>query len=89
MSGKVGLHPPDDLSEALRLLADIQDSRPPAGGASPVGMINARIVEPAALISVGRLSEMNAANAALDVRLPLTPERVLRALLDRGGQHAA
>jgi carbon-monoxide dehydrogenase medium subunit len=58
MSGKVGLHTPDDLSEALRLLADIPDARPLAGGASLVGMINARIVEPEALVSVGRLSEM-------------------------------
>jgi CO/xanthine dehydrogenase Mo-binding subunit len=34
----------------------------------------------------------NAVNAALGARLrrlPLTPERVLRALLDRGDQHAA
>ena len=49
MSGKAGLFRPDSLPEALHLLASLDDSKPLAGGASLIAMINARIVEPAAV----------------------------------------
>ena len=58
MSDKAGLFRPDSLSEALDLLAAIPDSRPLAGGASLIAMINARIVEPAALVSVTQIAEL-------------------------------
>lgn len=74
------------FEEAPRLMQSIiVETHDPSGpfGAKSVGEIGINGV--AAAIA-------NAVNAALDVRLrrlPLTPERVLRALLDRGGQHAA
>lgn len=58
MSGKVGLFRPSSLSGALQLLADLEDARPLAGGASLVAMMNARIVEPTALVSIARLAEL-------------------------------
>ena len=58
MSGKAGLFRPDSLSEALDLLATIPDSRPLAGGASLIAMINAGVVEPAALVSLAQIAEL-------------------------------
>lgn len=58
MIGKTNLFRPDSLSEALNLLATVQDVRPLAGGASLVAMINARIVEPAALVSLTNIPEL-------------------------------
>jgi carbon-monoxide dehydrogenase medium subunit len=48
-------HSPTDLAEALSLLASQADARPLAGGASLVAMMNARLVEPAALVSLARI----------------------------------
>jgi aerobic carbon-monoxide dehydrogenase medium subunit len=58
MIGKTNLFRPDNLSEALDLLSTVQDVRPLAGGASLVAMINARIVEPAALVSLTNIPEL-------------------------------
>jgi CO/xanthine dehydrogenase FAD-binding subunit len=49
---------PDDLADALKLLAGIEDSKPLSGGASLVAMMNARIVEPRALVSITRIREL-------------------------------
>lgn len=45
-------HRPTDLDGALRLLANSEEARPLAGGASLVAMMNARLVEPGALVSL-------------------------------------
>lgn len=58
MTAKVGLFKPGSLAEALRLIAEIPDAKPLSGGASLVAMINARIVEPTALISLSRVPEL-------------------------------
>lgn len=49
------LHRPTALADAIRLLAETPDSRPLAGGASLVAMMNARLVEPTALVSLARV----------------------------------
>lgn len=49
---------PETLSEALHLLATLEDAKPLAGGASLVAMINAGIVEPAALVSIAKIAEL-------------------------------
>jgi carbon-monoxide dehydrogenase medium subunit len=66
MSGKVGLFRPNGLSEALQLLAGMEDAKPLAGGASLIAMINARIVEPAALVSIARIPELYGIRASAD-----------------------
>lgn len=52
------LHRPDRLSDALQLLADEDDVRPLAGGASLVAMLNAQLVEPKALVSLSRIAAL-------------------------------
>ena len=64
MKGKSGLFRPGSLSEALDLLLTVQDARPLAGGASLVAMMNARIVEPAALVSLAMIPELKGISAA-------------------------
>lgn len=56
---KAGLFRPDELSEALGLLAGTEGAKVLAGGASLVAMMNARIVEPSALVSLTRIAELN------------------------------
>jgi carbon-monoxide dehydrogenase medium subunit len=58
MMEKAGLFKPDSLSEALDLLATVRNAKLLAGGASLVAMINARIVEPEALVSVAKIPEL-------------------------------
>ena len=62
--GKTGLFKPSSLAEALDLLLSVQDARPLAGGASLVAMINARIVEPAALVSLAMIPELKGISAS-------------------------
>jgi carbon-monoxide dehydrogenase medium subunit len=52
------LHRPESLREALGLLTGDADAKALAGGASLVAMLNARLVEPSALISLARLDEL-------------------------------
>ncbi len=49
---------PQNLAEALDLLATITDARPLSGGASLVAMMNAGLVTPAALVSLTRIADL-------------------------------
>ena len=51
-------HRPDTLDEALRLLAEREDAKPLAGGQSLIPAMNFRLAAPAALVDLGRLSEL-------------------------------
>src|SRR3970282_2456667 len=53
-----GLFRPASIAEALALLARLPDARIIAGGASLVAMINARLADPAALVSLARIEEL-------------------------------
>lgn len=64
MKGKTGLFRPGNLAEALDLLLKVKDARPLAGGASLVAMMNARIVEPAALVSLAMIPELKGISAS-------------------------
>jgi carbon-monoxide dehydrogenase medium subunit len=48
-------HRPTSVEQALDLLADVEDSRPLAGGHSLLPMMKLRLAEPAALVDLGRL----------------------------------
>ena len=52
------LHRPQSLGEALSLLISEPNARPLAGGASLVAMLNARLVEPSALVSLACVGEL-------------------------------
>jgi aerobic carbon-monoxide dehydrogenase medium subunit len=52
------LHRPQSLGEAISLLTGDADAKPLAGGASLVAMLNARLVEPSALISLACINEL-------------------------------
>jgi carbon-monoxide dehydrogenase medium subunit len=52
------LHRPESLGEAVGLLNSDADARALAGGASLVAMLNARLVEPSALVSLARINEL-------------------------------
>ena len=53
-----GLFHPDSVNEALALLARLPDAKIISGGASLVAMINARLADPAALVSLARIEEL-------------------------------
>ena len=53
-----GLFHPGSVAEALALLARLPEARIIAGGASLVAMINARLADPAALVSLARIEEL-------------------------------
>jgi len=57
---------PDDLAEALEFLAAHEGARPLSGGASLVAMMNSRIVEPQALVSLTRIAELKGISVAAD-----------------------
>lgn len=60
-------HRPASLPEALRLLADYDgDARLLAGGQSLMPMMNMRLVRPAALIDINRISELGAVDLRRD-----------------------
>jgi aerobic carbon-monoxide dehydrogenase medium subunit len=65
------LHRPETLGEAVGLLASHADVRPLAGGASLVAMLNARLVEPSALVSLARVKELHGSNEMADGTLRL------------------
>jgi carbon-monoxide dehydrogenase medium subunit len=60
-----GLFRPASVAEALALLARLPDARIIAGGASLVAMINARLADPTALVSLARIEELNEITEAL------------------------
>jgi aerobic carbon-monoxide dehydrogenase medium subunit len=57
---------PRTLDEALDILAGTPDARPISGGASLVAMMNAGLVEPAALVSLTRIPELSGIQIAAD-----------------------
>jgi carbon-monoxide dehydrogenase medium subunit len=60
------LHRPESLGEAVGFLSSDADAKPLAGGASLVAMLNARLVEPSALISLARLKELRGVTVLAD-----------------------
>ena len=65
------LHRPETLGEAVDLLTSRADVRPLAGGASLVAMLNARLVEPSALVSLARVKELHGSKLLADGTLRL------------------
>ena len=65
------LHRPESLGEAVGLLTGGADVKPLAGGASLVAMLNARLVEPSALVSLARVKELHGSNVLPDGTLRL------------------
>lgn len=59
MTSNPVLFRPRALAEALQILAANPDARPLAGGASLVAMMNAGLVQSAALVSLTRISELS------------------------------
>jgi aerobic carbon-monoxide dehydrogenase medium subunit len=57
---------PRTLDEALDILANMPDARSISGGASLVAMMNAGLVEPAALVSLTRIPELSGIRRAAD-----------------------
>lgn len=60
------LHRPESLGEAVDFLSSDADAKPLAGGASLVAMLNARLVEPSALVSLARLKELRGVTVLAD-----------------------
>ena len=58
MTALQGLHRPTTVAEATALLAQDNEAKPLAGGATLVAMLNARVIEPAALISLAGIEEI-------------------------------
>jgi len=59
-------HRPETLDEALALLAEHEDAKPLAGGQSLIPAMNFRLAAPAALVDLGRLTELRGLAAASD-----------------------
>lgn len=59
-------HEPKTLDAALRLLNAVEGARCIAGGQTLVAMMNAGLVEPAALVSLARISELSAITREAD-----------------------
>jgi carbon-monoxide dehydrogenase medium subunit len=61
-----GLYRPTSVEEAVALLARDESARPLAGGATLVAMLNARVLEPQALVSLSRIAEIQGISALAD-----------------------
>ncbi|MBR46341.1 MAG: carbon monoxide dehydrogenase [Rhodospirillaceae bacterium] len=59
-------HKPTSLDEAIALLASDPEAMPLAGGATLVAMMNAELIEPSALVSLGAIDELQMVEAAAD-----------------------
>lgn len=66
MPSSPSLFRPRTLDEALDILAATPDARPISGGASLVAMMNAGLIEPAALVSLTRIPELSGTQVAAD-----------------------
>jgi len=66
MPSSPSLFRPCTLDEALDILAGTSDARPISGGASLVAMMNAGLVEPAALVSLTRIPELSGVRRTAD-----------------------
>ena len=60
---------PRTVEEATGLLAADPEARPIAGGATLVAMMNARVIEPLALVNLGRIDELRGIRQIEDGRL--------------------
>lgn len=61
-----GYHRPGTVEQAVALLAADADARPIAGGATLVAMLNARVIEPPALVSLAGIAELQGLSATAD-----------------------
>ncbi len=86
----MGFHEPATLNEAAALLAADGEACCLAGGATLVAMINARLVEPSALVSLRHINELQGIEAVGDgFRIgAMTPHRVTAADARLVGGHA-
>ncbi|MGK6310618.1 FAD binding domain-containing protein [Variovorax sp. DT-64] len=64
-----GLYRPKTVDEATALLAQDAEAKPLAGGATLVAMLNARVIEPAALISLAGIEELKGISVLADGRV--------------------
>jgi len=64
-----GLYHPNTVDEAIALLAQDPQARPMAGGASLVAMLNAGVIEPAALVSLASIEEIKGISVMPDGRI--------------------
>jgi aerobic carbon-monoxide dehydrogenase medium subunit len=64
-----GLYRPKTVDEAAALLAQDPEAKPLAGGATLVAMLNARVIEPAALISLADIEEIKGISVQGDGRV--------------------
>lgn len=61
-----GLYRPRSVAEAVALLAQDAAAKPLAGGATLVAMLNARVIEPNALVSLAGIAEIQGITALAD-----------------------
>lgn len=59
-------HQPETVDDALKLLADDEDARCIAGGATLVAMMNADLIAPSALVSLRSIAELKAIDRGND-----------------------
>jgi aerobic carbon-monoxide dehydrogenase medium subunit len=69
MAALQGLLRPRTVAEATALLAQDPDAKPIAGGATRVAMLNARVIEPEALVSLAGIAEIQGISALPDGRI--------------------
>lgn len=64
-----GFFRPQTVAEAVDLLAQDPEAKPLAGGATLVAMLNARVLEPAALVSLAGIEEIQGISTLPDGRI--------------------
>jgi carbon-monoxide dehydrogenase medium subunit len=69
MSVLQGFFRPDTVTEAVTLLARDPEAKPIAGGATLVAMLNARVLDPAALVSLAGIEEIRGISTLPDGRI--------------------
>ncbi len=66
MSALQGLYRPTTVDEATALLRQDPDAKPMSGGATLVAMLNAGVIEPAALVCLDRIEELKGISVSGD-----------------------
>ena len=69
MGSLKGLYRPATVDEAVALLAQDDEAKPLAGGATLVAMLNARVIEPEALVSLAGIAEIQGISRLADGRV--------------------
>lgn len=64
-----GLYRPRTVEEAVGLLRSDPEAKPISGGATLVAMLNARVIEPRALVSLGQIAEIQGISVLPDGRI--------------------